>query len=120
MSRSPPPLKTYSHLATEARVPSEYEIVTSRLLYHPSRGFEIDLPLSAFYERYQKGGRLACSDWDTFADPRQTTSSPTTRMRPRNEGMISSRSPGREKGAPARRLTSLAIRRHLPATSTRR
>ena len=30
--------KTYSHLALERRMPSEYEIVTSRLHYYVSRG----------------------------------------------------------------------------------
>ena len=71
---SPPPqLKTYSHLAGARRLPSEYEIVTSRLLYHPARGFEVEVPFAAWYARHQQGSPLACSDWERFADPRATT-----------------------------------------------
>ena len=60
MSRSVPPLKTYSHLAGERRIPTEYEIVTSKLLYHPERGFEVAAPAAPWYERYQRHGRLTC------------------------------------------------------------
>ena len=53
---APPPLRTYSHLAHRRKVPSEYDIVSSRLLYHVERGFEIDVPLAPFYQRYQRDG----------------------------------------------------------------
>jgi toluene monooxygenase system protein E len=73
MSRHVPPLKTYSHLAGQRRVPTEYEIVTTGLLYHPQKGFEVKVPTGPWYERYQRNGRLACADWEKFADPRATT-----------------------------------------------
>lgn len=66
-------LKTYSHLSAERRIPSDYEVVTSRLLYYAERGFELRLPLGAFYEEHQKGSRLRFADAERFADPRQTT-----------------------------------------------
>jgi toluene monooxygenase system protein E len=65
--------KTYWHLMSLGRKPTEYEIVTSRLLYHPQRGFEVNVPVAQWYERYQKGSILQCSDWESFADPRRTT-----------------------------------------------
>jgi toluene monooxygenase system protein E len=42
-------------------------------LYGRKGGFAIDVPLSDWYARHQRGGRLACEDWDRFADPRETT-----------------------------------------------
>jgi toluene monooxygenase system protein E len=66
-------LKTYWHLAAQRRIPSEYEIATSRLFYHAQKGFEVAVPLAPFYERYQRGSSFQCDDWDKFADPRQTT-----------------------------------------------
>ncbi len=73
--------KTYWHLGAERRLPSDYEIATSRLLYHVERGgFAVDLPTSAFHARHQAGSALAPPEaeqsqwqWDDFADPRATT-----------------------------------------------
>jgi toluene monooxygenase system protein E len=73
VSRRPTPLKTYSHLAGQKRVPSEYEVVTSQLLYYTKRGFEVTVPVTSWYERYQRGCPLTCSDWEKFSDPRETT-----------------------------------------------
>jgi hypothetical protein len=66
-------LKTYSHLERDRRLPNEYELVTSRLLYYTERGFEVKTPLDAWYEKYQRGSLLRASDWERFADPRETT-----------------------------------------------
>jgi hypothetical protein len=66
-------LRTYSHLDRDRRLPSEYEIVTTNLLYYPSRGFEVKTPLAAWYETYQKGSPLTARDWERFSDPRETT-----------------------------------------------
>jgi toluene monooxygenase system protein E len=85
MSHSAPPLKTYSHLAGQRRLPSEYEIVTSRLLYHPGRGFEVAVPAGPWYQRYQRDARLGCSDWEQFQDPRQTTYAAYTALQARQE-----------------------------------
>lgn len=51
----------------------EYEVTSSRLLYYPGRGFEVETPVAAWYARHQAGSPLACSDWERFADPRRTT-----------------------------------------------
>ena len=67
------PRKTYSHLAGARRMPTEYEIVTSKLHYYVDRGFEVEVPLASWYRRYQGGSPLQCSDWDRFVDPRKTT-----------------------------------------------
>lgn len=73
MSRKAPPLKTYSHLAGERRIPSEYEIVSTGLLYYPEKGFEVTLPTSSWYDEHQRRGRLRMGQWDKFQDPRATT-----------------------------------------------
>jgi hypothetical protein len=66
-------LKTYSHLERDRRLPSEYELVTTSLLYYPSRGFEVKTPLAPWYEKHQRGSLLTARDWERFCDPRQTT-----------------------------------------------
>jgi toluene monooxygenase system protein E len=69
-----PTRKTYWHLGDGRRLPSDYEIATSRLLYHPGRGgFAVELPTSEFYARYQRGSRLVGDRWDELVDPRATT-----------------------------------------------
>ena len=73
MSRQTRPLRTYSHLEKNRKVPSEYEIATSRLLYYVERGFEVDVPVGPFYARHQRGCPLRSPDWEAFADPRETT-----------------------------------------------
>jgi toluene monooxygenase system protein E len=66
-------LKTYSHLARDRRMPNDYELVTSNLLYYTDRGFEVTTPLSEWYAKYQASSPLTAPDWERFADPRQTT-----------------------------------------------
>jgi len=65
--------RTYWHLEGARRVPSDYEIATSKLLYYVGRGFEVDVPLADWYRRHQAESALACDDWERFADPRETT-----------------------------------------------
>ncbi len=65
-------LKTYSHLQG-SRIPSEYEVVTAKLLYYPQRGFEVNTPMREWYDRYQRQSALQCPSWDDFKDPRETT-----------------------------------------------
>jgi hypothetical protein len=50
--------ETYWHLLPQRRMPSEYEIVTSRLLLNTGEGFtgkrfELDVPLKPWYEQHQ-------------------------------------------------------------------
>lgn len=65
--------RTYWHLQAERRVPSSYEIATSRLLYYPERGFEVETPVAAWYRRHQAGLSLSPEAWERFRDPRETT-----------------------------------------------
>jgi toluene monooxygenase system protein E len=70
--------KTYWHLLPQKRTPTEYEIVTSKLLCYTGEGFtgkrfELDVPLLDWYKRFQQDSPLTCSSWETFRDPRETT-----------------------------------------------
>ena len=70
--------KTYWHLLHQRRMPTEYEIVTSKLLCYTGEGFtgkrfELDVPLLDWYRRFQQDSPLICSSWETFRDPRETT-----------------------------------------------
>jgi toluene monooxygenase system protein E len=70
--------KTYWHLLSQKRMPTEYEIVTSKLLLYTGEGFtgkrfELDVPLQKWYQQYQEGSPFTCSSWEKFVDPRETT-----------------------------------------------
>jgi toluene monooxygenase system protein E len=70
--------KTYWHLLRQRRMPTEYEIVTSKLLCYTGEGFtgkrfELDVPLVDWYKRFQQESPLICTSWDSFRDPRETT-----------------------------------------------
>jgi toluene monooxygenase system protein E len=70
--------KTYWHLLQQRRMPTEYEIVTSKLLCYTGEGFtgkrfELDVPLLDWYKRFQQESLLTCTSWDNFRDPRETT-----------------------------------------------
>jgi hypothetical protein len=65
--------RTYWHLEHLQRKPSDYEITTSSLLYYPSRGFAVKVPVERWYQAYQRGSPLRCGNWDGFTDPRATT-----------------------------------------------
>src|SRR5262249_9167722 len=83
-----PTLKTYSHLAAARRVPTEYEIVTTRLHHHVERGFEIDGPVPEWYARHLPGSRWRADDWERFADPRETTYTKYTRIQQAKEAYV--------------------------------
>jgi toluene monooxygenase system protein E len=85
MSARPRPQRTYWHLEALGRKPSDYEIATSRLLYHVGRGFEVETPLSAWYARHQARSPLRCADWEAFADPRATTYTKYVELQKRKE-----------------------------------
>jgi toluene monooxygenase system protein E len=70
--------KTYWHLLPQRRMPTEYEIVTSKLLCYTGEGFtgkrfELDVPLLDWYKRFQQDSPLTCTSWENFRDPRETT-----------------------------------------------
>jgi toluene monooxygenase system protein E len=52
---------------------SDYEIVTSRLLYYPERGVEVPSPVARWCAEQQANAALRSADWDAFSDPRRTT-----------------------------------------------
>jgi toluene monooxygenase system protein E len=59
-------------------MPTEYEIVTSKLLCYTGEGFtgkrfELDVPLQDWYKRFQQDSALTCTSWENFRDPRETT-----------------------------------------------
>ncbi len=81
-------LKTYSHLADARRMPTEYEIVTTRLHHHVERGFEVDGPVPEWYARHLHGSRWRADDWERFADPRETTYTKYTRLQQVKEAYV--------------------------------
>ena len=46
--------RTYWHLSDLGRKPTDYDIATSRLHYWTARGFEVKVPVSEWYERYDQ------------------------------------------------------------------
>jgi toluene monooxygenase system protein E len=69
-------LKTYTHFGGARRIPTEYEVVSSRLHYHYPYKFELPAqgnPVVAWYYRHREGSRLQAQNWEAFQDPRKTT-----------------------------------------------
>jgi toluene monooxygenase system protein E len=54
-------------------MPTEYELVTTGLLYYVGRGFEVTTPLGEWYAKHQTRSLLIGDDWERFVDPRETT-----------------------------------------------
>lgn len=68
------PLKTWSHLATRKRKPSEYEIVSTNLHFHtdnPDAPFELDpnFEMAQWFKTHRNNSPLAHPDWNAFRDP---------------------------------------------------
>lgn len=85
--------KTYWHLLSQRRVPTEYEIVTSKLLLNTGEGytgrrFELNVPLEHWYRQYQQGSQLTCNSWEKFSDPRMTTYSKYTGTQMEKESFV--------------------------------
>jgi toluene monooxygenase system protein E len=62
----------------QKRMPTDYEIVSSKLLFYTGEGFtgkrfELDVPLKDWYRRYQEESPLVAKSWEEFRDPRETT-----------------------------------------------
>lgn len=74
MTDSLSPLKTWSHLAGQRRRPSEYEIVSTGLLWH-ARGeatpFELEGAefMNEWYTKYRDSSPITHDNWDSFRDP---------------------------------------------------
>jgi toluene monooxygenase system protein E len=82
------PKRTYWHLSDLGRKPTDYDIATSRLNYWTARGFEVRVPLSEWYERYQRGSELRCRDWEQWSDPRRTTYTTYTAIQQTREAFV--------------------------------
>jgi toluene monooxygenase system protein E len=80
--------RTYWHLEPLRRVPSEYDIASSRLLYYPGRGFAIDSPVAEWYARYQQGSALKLAQAEDFRDPRETTYTLYTKLAHQRETFV--------------------------------
>lgn len=80
--------RTYWHLSDLGRKPTDYDIATSRLHYWTARGFEVKVPVSEWYEQYQRGSELRCRDWEEWGDPRQTTYTAYTTMQRTREAFV--------------------------------
>ena len=80
--------RTYWHLEELRRVPSEYDIASSRLLYYRERGFAVDTPVSAWYRQHGSGSLLRLADWEQFRDPRETTYARYTALQHERETFV--------------------------------
>ena len=67
-----PARRTYLCLEHLRRKPTDYEIVSTALLYHPARGFEVKTPTLQHYATQGKG-QLRSDAWDTLQDPAELT-----------------------------------------------
>lgn len=67
------PLKTWSHLAKNRRRPSEYEIVSTNLLWNQNEDTPPELgqggDIHCWNNKYRHLSPLKHSDWDAFRDP---------------------------------------------------
>lgn len=68
------PLKTWSHLASRRRKPSEYEIVSTNLHFstdNPDAPFELDpnMAMAQWFKQYRNASPLQHPDWNAFRDP---------------------------------------------------
>ncbi len=80
--------RTYWHLCDLGRVPSDYDIATSQLLYYSGRGFEVHTPLADWHARYQLGSPFRLQDWELFRDPRETTYTRYTEIQKTEEALV--------------------------------
>ena len=68
------PLKTWSHLAGNRRRPSEYEVVSTNLIYNVNDAdspFELgpNIPMSQWFKEFRHGSPLTGCDFEDFRDP---------------------------------------------------
>jgi len=67
------PLKTWSHLAGQRRRPSEYEIVSTNLLWSTDDDMpwvlSPNLDMNKWYLKYRNNSPLKHDDWNAFRDP---------------------------------------------------
>ena len=86
-------LKTWSALAGNKKRPSEYEIVTYKLLYRnrkPDAAYEQspDSMMNQWYQKHVRDSPLQHPDWDSFRDPDQVTYRSYTTMQDAHEEYV--------------------------------
>lgn len=67
------PRRTYWHLEGQGRLPSEYDIASTRLLYHAEHGFSVNTPIARWHHSIWDNPTLRSPDWESFKDPLETT-----------------------------------------------
>lgn len=82
--------RTYWHLESYRRVPSDYEITSSELLYYASHGFAVRTPVADWYEKFQRGSRLCVTEQEEFRDPLQCTYSSYVSRQAERESFVDS------------------------------
>lgn len=70
------PLKTWSHLVRDRRRPTEYEIVSTNMLWSTADekapwAMGPEVPMTKWYVKYRNESPLRHSNWDGFRDPDQ-------------------------------------------------
>jgi toluene monooxygenase system protein E len=79
--------RTYWHLEGRGRVPQSYDIKTSRLLYHPERGFEVPTPGGDWLTRHALHSRLRAR-FVQFRDPSELTYTRYVERRAEQEAFV--------------------------------
>jgi toluene monooxygenase system protein E len=105
---SEPSRRTYWHLAAQQRMPTRYEVVSSRLLYYPDAGLSVSTPPLAFMMRHQLATPLGKLDWERFKDPRETTYAAYVSRQRDQEAHLARLLEGPEAPLPAAWLAQLA------------
>lgn len=65
--------KTYWHLGETQRIPTRYDVVTSKLLYYPERGFAVQSAVTDWYTRYVRQSPVPFACYSAFFDPQKVT-----------------------------------------------
>lgn len=82
--------RTYWHLEPHRRIPSDYEITSSQLLYYVGRGFSVRTPVADWYDKFQHGSPLVLSGPEEFEDPLQSTYSSYVARQAERESFVDS------------------------------
>lgn len=98
--------RSYWHLEPLGRVPSDYDIASTALLYYPKKGFEVETPGAAWYRRHQQGWWLRLGGCERFRDPRETTYTRYTELQKAQEGFVDGLLRAIEEGPYDRELPS--------------
>ena len=86
------PLKTWSHLAHNRRRPTEYEIVSTNMLWSTDEPAPWaqgpDIPMTKWYVKYRNNSPLRHEDWNAFRDPDQLVYRTYTMVQDRHESFV--------------------------------